>query len=785
MANKEVASVMVQCQWIESGPVAYELWSGTCDIVFDQSGNPSVQTASVTPFRIDGTSRTQIAVNATGSEFVVILRKWRTDGTEANPEKAAGAFAMSLQSMKTARFDLLPAAAVSSSLTYQNSSILASRQVNIIRDGLNGNGSFTSTVFRRATSKPAKPSGGTYGNPVPTTSGWSDAPASGTDPIWMSTARFTSEMTGASGAPTPTWTDPVPATDSTDLEFIWSTAADPALPSEHPFNASSGGDWSKDATGAVWMATAVKSNGVWGDWVKVRVKGEKGDKGDKGDDAVMYRLSLSPSQLTYDLNAQSYDASSVTASVSKIVGKTETAVSSLSSEGLTLGYIRYNSQGQAVDSSPVTYSGAIVFATARYSRLDFSLKKGNLVVASQTLSIVTSGQNGVNGKNGVWVPPPMLWSDYEVGYKFMSGNLSANPIETRLDITIIIADNGKLWPYRCKSTYVKASTSLPPDKDTTHWERCDAGVYKFLATELLLAANARISFLSGQAIRVGDASGMCGYFGAPVGESGAILYTGGDNVSDATYVVYANGRARWGNASGKRIELDPIAGRMLVYGADGALCAIHSGDDLDYTKVGSETGNATDTVASTGLGKSLTGAATAYTNLVTGKTAGGNGTVKVSVPAFNVSASGSGYPESGTGQAMSMYTAELALEILIDGKVSATYQLGATDKPSESLNTTVRTVSVSIGRGSTYTVRLRYASCLNATGSASFMPKGSATVSLEVQNKVCHYGRNGYYVSTSNQNYSYCIYDSSGKMHQKTMVNGTAMFDTDDPTKHF
>lgn len=150
------------------------------------------------------------------------------------------------------------------------------------------------------------------------------------------------------------------------------------------------------------------------------------------------------------------------------------------------------------------------------------------------------GKNGVNGKNGVYVPPPMLFADYPVQYKFQCGDLSADPIETRLDIVVILTDAGNLMPYRCTVSYDKTSTSLPPDQDPDHWEACDAGIYRFLATELLWANIGQVNFMSGQAFRVGDESGMCGYFGTPT--DGAIFFSGADNVSQATFVVYKDGR---------------------------------------------------------------------------------------------------------------------------------------------------------------------------------------------------------------------------------------------------
>ena len=133
----------------------------------------------------------------------------------------------------------------------------------------------------------------------------------------------------------------------------------------------------------------------------------------------------------------------------------------------------------------------------------------------------------------------MLWSDYPDDYYFQAGDPSSGDV--RLDMVLVKAPNGNLIPYHCLQSHIKADSLFSPETDTEFWTPADAGVYKCLATELLAAQNARIDFLSGQAIRVGNGASMCGYFGAPTA-NGAILYSGADSEADATFVVYQNGR---------------------------------------------------------------------------------------------------------------------------------------------------------------------------------------------------------------------------------------------------
>jgi hypothetical protein len=65
---------------------------------------------------------------------------------------------------------------------------------------------FTVFAWRRVSSQPSAPSGGTYAEPAPTTSGWTLTQPSGTDPLWMSRRTYYSDQD-----PT-TWTDPVRVT---------------------------------------------------------------------------------------------------------------------------------------------------------------------------------------------------------------------------------------------------------------------------------------------------------------------------------------------------------------------------------------------------------------------------------------------------------------------------------------------------------------------------------------------------------------------------------------------
>lgn len=182
--------------------------------------------------------------------------------------------------------------------------------------------------------------------------------------------------------------------------------------------------------------------------------------------------------------------------------------------------------------------------------------------ASRKIRYVHVPQDGAPGKNGVWVPPLMLWSDYPDEYGFQAGNVAAG--DDHLDYVGVLESNGKVTVYYCVQNNLKSDGFNPATDNNLkksknyHWHAADAGTYRFLATDLLWASIGQIDFFNSQAIRIGNNTGMVGYFGIPTGSAngGAIFYSGGSTVSAATFVVYANGSFTATNAD--------IAGRITV-----------------------------------------------------------------------------------------------------------------------------------------------------------------------------------------------------------------------------
>ena len=133
-----------------------------------------------------------------------------------------------------------------------------------------GPGVFKSIVFKRFSSRPSTPTGGSYLSPVP--SGWSDGIPSGTEQIWISTRVFTSD---GESPQTSEWTTPQMASDTPDIDFEYSSiVTNPGNPTDNPDN------WSNAATeNSIWMAVRKKSIGTWSSWEINKIKGETGAEG--------------------------------------------------------------------------------------------------------------------------------------------------------------------------------------------------------------------------------------------------------------------------------------------------------------------------------------------------------------------------------------------------------------------------------------------------------------------------------------------------------------------------
>ena len=152
----------------------------------------------------------------------------------------------------------------------------------------NGRGIFVSTIFKRLATQPSTPTGGNFDSPYPTTQaggveyqGWSDGIPSGSEPLWASHRRFTSDGVNQDDA----WSEPVNAQDSSTIDIAYSAYSQgiPKAPSQHgsQMNIDPPYYWHDNGEeNDIWMAMSVKNGSTYGDWSILKIKGENGLNGD-------------------------------------------------------------------------------------------------------------------------------------------------------------------------------------------------------------------------------------------------------------------------------------------------------------------------------------------------------------------------------------------------------------------------------------------------------------------------------------------------------------------------
>lgn len=140
------------------------------------------------------------------------------------------------------------------------------------RGGNNGysNLPFISTVFTRSASAPTTPTGGTFDNPLPTSSDWSDGVPAGTAKLWMSHRKFTADGLHPQESE---WSTPESALSSSDVTIKYSSFEE--CP-KNPDVASSSSWVSIPNENSIWMAIQKIVDRVAQPWELRKIKGEKG-----------------------------------------------------------------------------------------------------------------------------------------------------------------------------------------------------------------------------------------------------------------------------------------------------------------------------------------------------------------------------------------------------------------------------------------------------------------------------------------------------------------------------
>lgn len=175
-----------------------------------------------------------------------------------------------------------------------------------------------------------------------------------------------------------------------------------------------------------------------------------------------------------------------------------------------------------------------------------------------------AGAPGAQGADGA----VMRTTEWEAGKKYWDGRQTDPQTGVRpLDIVVVASADGlsrSVW--LCTMSHTSSERIKPGDgsmESMISWSRFSS--LTPISTPLLLADNAKITFLNTQEILIVVDGAVAGRFGG--GQTP--LWTGGATAATAKFALSNTGKVRFGNDGGQRVELDPSTNGMSIYDGEG------------------------------------------------------------------------------------------------------------------------------------------------------------------------------------------------------------------------
>ena len=256
--------------------------------------------------------------------------------------------------------------------------------------------------------------------------------------------------------------------------------------------------------------------------------------GANGEDAVSYWLNISDGNIIYNPNDNTFSPSAITVNGNKQVGQ-DAVVPALDAK------ITYKWQSRATKAytSATTYTGRITITSAiceTYSRLRFIMTDtdGFVQYDLEDVDILRDGLDGASGqgRTGAAIRGPYDYYAVSASSRcWCAGQASVACDECEKWIDVIYKDNVY---YYCNTTY---SGPIDWANKSSYWTSGDS--FDFIATNLLLANNASIKFLSNNELYLMDGDDVTG---GAAGGSGVTFWAGSDSPSDAPFQVNASGQ---------------------------------------------------------------------------------------------------------------------------------------------------------------------------------------------------------------------------------------------------
>lgn len=342
-------------------------------------------------------------------------------------------------------------------------------------------GAFVSRVFKRQNSKPDRPTGGSYYNPVP--DGWHDGIPEGTAIIWSSTCTFYGNGTQTE------WSEPAQESDTAtlDIEFSPLLTQPPAPLGNTPFSNHESEGWydpnSSNFISAgimIWRAERKVANGEYdGDWTVTRIYGEQGKKGLKGETGGHYEFRYTNFKATQDQAAPIKPADG-TDGTSGGWNRTQQPLTEIEiKEGLftwmTQCYFDNGTYGTW--STPIRITGANGIDGEDGTEQEFIYTRNNTGNIPATPPRTQKNEAALFNELGEWVVNGITWTDDPQGvndemmWEYVSTRVKEGTIWSEWSTPVVWAKWGKqgrigqmsylagVW--NAQTTYVKTAERNP------------------------------------------------------------------------------------------------------------------------------------------------------------------------------------------------------------------------------------------------------------------------------------------------------------------------------------
>jgi hypothetical protein len=285
--------------------VAFALKPNTAALRYDTNG--TIFTGQALTFSLERQNSTAsfvvrlYRINANGSTTQLDAGSWLTgSGTVTADTPDALSFTQTGAALTLSGTNFASAVGANQGLLVEVTcdALVDAARVIKVQDGAAGYSYAELAAYRRATSQPATPTGGSYNftsKALTAPSGWSDAVSAGSDPVWL--CRTTAAVQGASGASAlGAWSTPVKAfengADGQAVDIVYRRAAtQPTTPSPSSGVPTS---WYGDpgsvpaGSGVLWSSVGERStpaaNFVW--QAAVQIEGRDGTDGADGTDGT-------------------------------------------------------------------------------------------------------------------------------------------------------------------------------------------------------------------------------------------------------------------------------------------------------------------------------------------------------------------------------------------------------------------------------------------------------------------------------------------------------------------